>query len=181
MSTSKPVKSKRTYRKFSPDSDTLNYKFSYNDRETAALHSALNNDLVDLDGLRRVSLWKLDRVLSVSDETLKQLRALAKAKDLMVDDDRSRKTIELLVGSAGVGFPMASAILKFIRPDVFPIIDVRAYRALTGSKPYYSTYSFVRYVKYAQALAEIAERTGLPLNDIDEQLYCFDEKLNGKI
>jgi thermostable 8-oxoguanine DNA glycosylase len=182
MPTSKPAKSKRTYRKFSSDGDTLNYKFSYNDRETTALHSALNhNDLVDLSDLRRVSLWKLDRVLSVSDETLKKLRALAKAKDLKVDDDRSRETIELLVGSAGVGFPMASAILKFIRPDVFRIIDVRAYRALTGTKPYYSTYSFARYVKYAKALAEIAERTGLPLRDIDEQLYCFDEKLNGKI
>lgn len=176
------VKSKREYRKFSVYEDTLSYSFSYNHAETVDLHGALNyNELVGLNDLRRASLWKLNRVLSISSETLEQLRALAKAKDLQVNDDRTIKAVQMLVASDGVGFPMASTFLKFVRPDVFPIIDVRAYRALTGTKPVPSTYSVAGYVEYAEALAEIALRTGRPLRDIDEQLYCFDKQFNGSI
>lgn len=86
-----------------------------------------------------------------------------------------------LVCSDGIGFPMASAILKFLRPDVFPIIDVRAYRAFTGSKPYYSTYTYDKYKEYAKNLLQDAQNRERPLRDMDEQLYCFDQDKNGKI
>ena len=75
----------------------------------------------------------------------------------------------------------ASGILKFIKPDIFPIIDVRAYRALTGEKPYYSTYTYEKYVGYAKSLAKEAIRLGRPLREMDEQLYCFDQECNGRI
>jgi hypothetical protein len=63
-----------------------------------------------------------------------------------------KEVIEKLVDSNGVGFPMASTILKFINPSVFPVIDVRAYRALTGRKLYYASYSYEIYVAYAKSL-----------------------------
>ncbi|MGY0646171.1 MAG: hypothetical protein ACW7DN_16505, partial [Paraglaciecola chathamensis] len=92
-----------------------------------------------------------------------------------------KEVLEKLVLSQGIGFPMASSILKFINPDVFPIIDVRAYRALTGTKPYYGTYSYDKYIQYAEMLTNIAKEIGRPLREIDEQLYCFDQMNNGAI
>jgi thermostable 8-oxoguanine DNA glycosylase len=48
-------------------------------------------------------------------------------------------------------------------------------------KPYYSTYSYKKYIEYAERLTEIAKSTGRNLREIDEQLYCFDTEHNGKI
>ncbi len=176
-------KVKRTYRKFDEKTDSLNYKFSYNTDETAELHQRVNNNPeINIDDLRRISLWKINRVLSVSDDTIKKLRVLAEKEDASIDDVLAKEIIDELVNSQGIGFPMASAILKFIKPDVFPIIDVRAYRALTGEKPYYSTYNYEKYIKYTKELMRLAKLDNdRPLREMDEQLYCFDESFNGKI
>jgi hypothetical protein len=76
---------------------------------------------------------------------------------------------------------MASAFLKFIRPDIFPIIDVRAYRALRGIKIYYSMYKYEIYIKYTKDLMKIAKKFNRPLNEVDEQLYCYDKEYNKNI
>ncbi len=176
------AKEKRIYTKFDSGNDKLDYAFSYNDVETAELHKKLNGAAaITEDDLRRVSLWKLDRVLSVSEETLEKLQKLSQKKSVTLRDPLVKETIELLVLPQGIGFPMASAILKFINPSVFPIIDVRAYRALTGKKPYYSTYTYDKYIEYAEALHSLSSKLKRPLKEIDEQLYCFDEAKNGKI
>lgn len=133
---------KREYKQYRPEQDALDFTFSYNDNETAELHAKLNGSTsITEDDLRRVSLWKSDRVLSVSKKTLEKLNELSAKSDVKLKDELVKEVIENLVISQGIGFPMASAILKFIKPTVFPIIDVRAYRALTGKKPYYATYS----------------------------------------
>jgi len=175
-------KAKKAYTKYDPRKDRLNYEFHYNDVETADLHQLINNNTqIGIDDIRRIALWKIDRVLSVSNETIERLRNLAGQESLTIEDEIVKEVIEELVSSDGIGFPMASAILKFLRPDVFPIIDVRAYRAFTGTKPYYSTYTYDKYKEYAQNLQQDAQRRERPLRDMDEQLYCFDQEKNGKI
>ncbi len=173
---------KKTYKTFQQATDILDFTFTYNDSETAALRQKLSESVsVTEDDLRRVSLWKSNRVLAVTPETLELLNSLSLQKDLTLDAPLVEKVIESLVDSQGIGFPMASAILKFIKPSVFPIIDVRAYRALTGQKITYSSYSLAKYIEYSKALTRIAHQLNRPLCEIDEQLYCFDEKHNGKI
>ncbi|HEV2295662.1 MAG TPA: hypothetical protein VGR35_17575 [Tepidisphaeraceae bacterium] len=80
---------------------------------------------------------------------------------------------------------MASTILKFLRPDIFPIIDVRAYRAVYGKKLHWRPDSVKRnidlYLGYASDVERISNATGRPLREIDEQLYCFDLAHNGRI
>ena len=173
---------KREYKKYDAKHESLNFTFSYNDKETLELHKKLNNSksITECD-LRRVSLWKSDRVLSVSKDALDKLNELSGKRNVKLRDDLVKEIIGLLVISQGIGFPMASAILKFINPDVFPIIDVRAYRALTGKKPYYSTYSYEKYMEYAERVSQISQALHRPLSEIDEQLYCYDQKHNGKI
>lgn len=79
-----PQQPKRTYTKYNPSTDQLDYEFHYNDDETADLHRQINrNPQIAVDDLRRIALWKIDRVLSVSDETIEKLRHLAVKEDLL--------------------------------------------------------------------------------------------------
>ncbi len=173
-------------RQFDAQTDKLDFPYDYNLAETVSLHALANhNGHVDIDLLRRISLWKLNRILDVPEETMKRLQALATDADLQAGAAEVRELIGQLVECAGIGMPMASTILKFLRPDVFPIIDVRAYRALYGKKLYWPRDSVERnidrYLAYVSDVEALSKATGRPLRDIDEQLYCFDRKHNGAI
>jgi thermostable 8-oxoguanine DNA glycosylase len=170
------------YNIFDPNKDTLNFAFKYNNEETEDLHKIINGkpDL-NIDDFRRISLWKLDRVLRLSNNTIEKLNIISIKQDLNIDDELVKEVIKELVDSDGVGYPMASAFLKFIRPDIFPIIDVRAYRALRGIKIYYSMYKYEIYIKYTKDLMKIAKKFNRPLNEVDEQLYCYDKEYNKNI
>jgi thermostable 8-oxoguanine DNA glycosylase len=171
---------KRAYRIFDVNADTLEYEFDLNVRERDELRERAYNNL-SMEDLRRIALWKLDRVLNVPEALLEQLRALAVTEGLTVDSDQSRAVLDALVACDGVGYPMASAFLKFVRSDVYPIIDVRAYRAITGVRLRYAQYSTEVYLTYVERVLEIATRLGRPLADVDEQLYCYDKEHNGSI
>lgn len=174
------------FRRYNVYTDRLDFQFVYNTEETAALNRLANrNASADLDLFRRIALWKLDRVLEIPKETISRLRALATAPDVQRDSAEVREILEELVECAGIGVPMASTILKFLRPDIFPIIDVRAYRAVYGKKLYWRPDSVKRnidlYLSYASDVDHISNATGRPLREIDEQLYCFDLAHNGRI
>jgi predicted transcriptional regulator len=54
----------------------LEFQFNYNKDETEALHELLNNDdSVTLEKLRRASMWKLNRVLQISETTINKLKS----------------------------------------------------------------------------------------------------------
>ena len=167
---------------FNIETHPLNYEFNYNPTETHSLQTQIkNNQNITIDDIRRIALWKLDRVLEVSDKTIFKLQKIATIANLKLEDSLVIDVIKSLTESNGIGFPMASAILKFIRPDIFPIIDVRAYRALYGKKIYSSQYSFDKYIEYTKDITEISNLLNISLSQIDEQLYCFDKEYNGKI
>ena len=167
---------------FDPKHHELAYHFDYNPGETKALRQMLRGKRpVSLCDLRRVALWKLDRILNIPDDVLDVLNSIVATSPLKVDSPESKKVLSDLVACPGVGFPMASAFLKFLRPDVFPIIDVRAYRALFGRKLYPNSYSLHLYLEYAARVEEIAFEKRIPLHEVDEQLWCFDRAHNGEI
>lgn len=178
-----PVKKlQKSYIQYDKFKYKLNLPFVYNDEETNELHRKLNGSIsISENDLRRVSLWKSNRILSVSDETLAKLNKLSVNENVTLRDPLVKEVIDALVLSQGIGFPMASAILKFINPNLFPIIDVRAYRALMGIKPYYGTYSYEKYMEYSEMLMVIAKEQSMPLREIDEQLYSFDKEYNRAI
>lgn len=127
------------FKQYDEATDTLDLLYNYNPEETKSLTEAANGNIqIDLNLLRRIALWKLDRVLDVPDKTIQQLQTIAKKDDLRVDSAETRSLIGELIDCPGIGLPMASTILKFLRPDVFPIIDVRACRALYGKKVYFN-------------------------------------------
>lgn len=82
--------------------------------------------------LRKIVLWKLNRIIEVDDEKLKGLKSLMlnlKQDDYLQSEELKNTLFELLE-CRGVGLPMLSTILHFYRPDLFPIIDKRALRQL---------------------------------------------------
>jgi hypothetical protein len=175
-----------TLRRYDAGSDQLSFEFKYNLKEKEKLNEIANrNGNVDIEILRRIALWKLDRVLEVSCATLERLQSLATDDHLRANSEATQSLIMELLDCAGVGLPMASTILKFLRPDIFPIIDVRAYRALYGKKVYFSQLSDDRkielYLQYVSDVGAISQKLNRPLKDIDEQLYEFDRIHNEKI
>ena len=151
----------------------------YNKKETEALRGELLRKALSLDDVRRVALWKYNRVIEIPDKVLSDVSSVKNRDDVQIDSPEVRVAFESLTSCAGVGVPLASAILKFLRPDVFPIIDVRAYRAIYGRKIY--KYTFEVYVDYSRVLYSIALKKGVALEVVDEQLYLFDKLHNGKI
>ena len=167
---------------FDTNKDTLHYDFEYNPVETEFLKTDIRNKKdITIDDIRRISLWKLDRVLDVSEETISNLQKIAVSDKITIESSLVMKTIEMLTKSGGIGFPMASSILKFLRPDIFPIIDVRAYRALYGKKIYSSQYTIEKYIGYVKKINQISKSLDIDLDKVDEQLYCFDKVNNGNI
>tara|TARA_B100000315_G_C14538825_1_gene569791 strand:+ start:863 stop:1396 length:534 start_codon:yes stop_codon:yes gene_type:complete len=176
------LEGKNRIKRFEYKKDILNFKFSYNDKETGELNEILNNNAkINIDQIRRVALWKIDRVIDIPDNILDKIRSIVSTKTISLDSTEVKKLIEELISCQGIGMPMASAILKFYRPDVFPIIDVRAYRALRGKKIYYSQYNVDIYLKYANDLHDLASSLKRPLREMDEQLYMYDKEHNKKI
>ncbi len=60
---------------FAVNTDAFDFTFDYNPIETAELRS-LAYEKLSVEDLRRIALWKLDRVLDVPEELLMKLRAL---------------------------------------------------------------------------------------------------------
>ena len=179
-----PNKSKNGCTKYNHEIHNLKYTFLYNEPETTELQETMKgNSAIDMNDIRRIVLWKLNRTVELYDEDIivEKIRRLAKKSPLTIDDTCAKDAMEELVESIGIGYPVASVILKMIRPDVFPIIDRRAYRALYGKKFYATSCNYEKYKIYAKCLGKHAECLKRPLSEMDEQLYMFDKEKNPKL
>jgi len=167
---------------FSVEEDHLNYNFTYHLEEKKNIQKSLtDNKKIELNDLRRIALWKYDRIIDVEDCVLENLFDVATSVNVTIDDIKVHDAIKQLTSCEGVGFPLASSILKFINPDVFPIIDIRAYRAIYGKKIYSSQYNIKKYVDYTKQIYQIRDKFDIPLEEVDERLYMFDKQHNGKL
>lgn len=192
------------YITFRPGKD-LDFKFGYLPEETKRLRNLFDNKqlALDLDLLRRAKAWKLDRTLEVPENLITRLEALRKMKNVRIGDphvktlildlisrkknrdkpDKTRKVKKSKKSNTlvtkGIGYPVASAFLKFINREVFPIIDVRAYRALSGKTLDENSYDFDLYEDYVgmiKAIHKNPKYADLDFWEIDEQLYCYDRE-----
>ena len=88
-----------------------------------------------------------------------------------------RLRIHALVALEGVSWPTASAVLHFVFPRRFPVLDVRAMRTV-GEIPADSnqppSYTIPLWSKYAKLCRETAGRYGVPLRDLDRALWMWD-------
>lgn len=170
---------------FDVDKHELNLEYDYNpEGETDALEKVMervrngDRELIEKD-LLRVYLWKLNRVPKLAQQTIKKLESLAKDPELDPFSDEVRDLLDELKDTHGVSYPTASTFLRFLRPEVFPIIDRRAYRALFGKATTY--YTTDKYFNYMRKVHEICKKKKMTAAQVDEQLYQWDIKHNGKL
>ena len=126
--------------------------------------------------LRDVAKWKsgertLPHLTKNAAEEVKECSAVAFA----AQTDRLR--IHALLALDGISWPTASAILHFVFPGRFPILDVRAMgtvgkiRADSKQSP---NYTLPLWTQYAKLCRETAERYGVTLRDLDRALWMWD-------
>jgi len=131
----------------------------------------------DIDIINAVVLWKINREVSVSLETVEFLNSIAGAVTTPEEALRNKDVptlVKELIESKGIGLPVASAILKQYCPDAFPIIDQRAYFVLYGEKLPLNAGVDV-YLDYIKHCASIAIEHGIPFEKVDEVLYQIDK------
>lgn len=143
------------------------------------------------DIINQIVLWKLNRSVNVSDDTLTELNSLEYLKSPLesLKDKKVKSLIGKLLSSKGIKLAVASAILHFYYPDIFPIIDQRSYRELYGEEfPVYSDKNkeekyvtvYLQYVKdcYEYQQSNCPE---VPFSYIDKVLYQIDKEKGNKV
>jgi hypothetical protein len=82
-----------------------------------------------------------------------------------------------LLALKGVGYPMASAILDILDPDVWPVVDKWSAKTVFGVIP--SRYNAARYAAYARHLAVEGTRcwgVGLSIHELDMRAQAASMK-----
>ncbi len=136
--------------------------------------------------ISRARLWRIGYVKSTrKSELLKSNDSIevrnVTAEAFRVGDERRR--IELLCSLQGVSVPRASAVLSWTHPDIWPVIDQRAWRTLrrfdvvtcynkgTGLGPI----QWAAFVKAIAALQGALKDKELTPQQIDRVLYQDDK------
>ena len=88
------------------------------------------------DIINEIVLWKLNRRPQISEKGIEAIYKLEviKAPVEAADSELTQEVLTLLLNYRGMKLPMASTVLHFYYPDIFPIIDQRAYRELYGKE-----------------------------------------------
>lgn len=145
---------------------------------------------IDLEVINKIILWKLNRFTEIKNSQIISIKELLKLKPK--EHRIAKEELHDLLRTNGIALPMASTILRFVNPDVFQIIDDRAYRVLYPdrnknypSKPKNITNGYLDkstniYFDYLDKLHEVCSDK-LPYRFADRILYQLDKKLEHKI
>lgn len=143
------------------------------------------------DAINEIVLWKLNRSVHISDDTISLLNSLYYLNNPqeLLKDNSVHKLISELLASKGIQLPMASTILHFYYPNIFPIIDQRAYRELFGEDlPKYNDKNRNRkytelYLNYAIKCYQfnLHECPDISFNYIDKILYQLDKEKGNSV
>lgn len=144
----------------------------------------LQHSRFDINTIREITLWKLDRYVCLTDDVIEKLNTLKSLTQL--DEEKTTVVLDALLKSKGVRLPMASTYLRFINPQVYQIIDARAYRAAFDYKvnEVLSSQDISKlidiYIEYIEKLREIAQKgyhgLRVKFEDLDRFLYDIDKK-----
>jgi len=123
---------------------------------------------------RRMCRWKSPRArLLWEANSAARVRAVSGAV-LATRDERRR--MELLTGLAGVGVPMASAILTLIDPRRYGVLDIRAWQLLFAIRSVDANrrgqgFTIGQWLDYLAALRTHARRLGVTARTVEYTLF----------
>lgn len=114
-------------------------RFTYDD-ETEIMDRILKADRTNyrenVDIINSIVLWKMNRRPQVSEKLIEAIYMLKSIKTPIeaAENELTGQVVTELLCSKGMQLPMASTVLHFYYPEVYPIIDQRAYRELYGEE-----------------------------------------------
>lgn len=143
-------------------------RFAYDggtDIMNRAANAATGDYRENRDIINEIVLWKMNRRPFVTEELIDAILALKEIKTPIqaMESEKTPKVVEKLLQTKGMQLPMASTVLHFYYPDVFPIIDQRAYRELYT-------------VDYPKSMTQISRLTNLYLQYIEDCWKYQQEK-----
>ena len=137
----------------------------------------------DIGIIREIVLWKINREIDISDETIAKINEIAGKNDSpekALNDPMVKECFEKMLYSGGIRLPMASTILHFYQPKAFPIIEDRAYRQACRKK-FNPAGGWEVYSEYITACIKICHENGISFEKIDKVLYQLDKDNGFKI
>src|SRR5439155_17403220 len=118
----------------------------------------------------RLACWKSRRPKAKYESNDEATIRAATARAFKATDDAS--ALSALMQLKGVALRTASAILHWMRPDLYTILDFRVVNALRKPEP--SSYEDVDfYVTIAKEVKSLAQRHALDLRTIDRALWAW--------
>ena len=144
-----------------------------------------NLSINEIRSFNRRSIHRGDPLKSPKDKIeqtlLDRLNRMREVQNLE-EAKKYKQVINALLECHGIKMPMASTYLRFLKPDIFQIIDVRAYRALTGDDTLdLSKDPVEKYFGYLDELKDKCEKFSIDFENADRILYAFDKERNGQI
>ena len=148
------------------------------------------NERENRDIINSIVLWKINREVNIGNELFNVIKNLKVDNfNFLYKTAEIKKIIIDLLNVNGVKIAMASTILKMFYPNVFPIIDQRAYRELIGKEmpTFYGIKANKKYMEmYYKYINDCHEynKTICPeidFTDVDKLLYQLDLEKGNKV
>jgi len=126
-----------------------------------------------LDDLRAFAEWKSPRIGATVN--LNDLAFLADVSRALFLAHHPQARMEFLCVLHGVDYPMASAILHWVFPEEFALIDYRALWSLGVDVPPQS-YRYAFYERYNAICLGLAERLQISIRRLDRGLWQYSKE-----
>jgi len=166
-------------------------RFKYEDESDIMerIASATNtNYRENRDIINEIILWKMNRMPHFDNELIDMIYSLEdiSTPENAVKSEKTKRVVRKLLQTKGMKLPMASTVLHFYFPRVFPIIDQRAYRELYGDEyPQYIKLDAMvdMYMKYIEDTWRYQREKcpEIPYEKIDKILYQLDKEKGNKV
>lgn len=138
-----------------------------------------SNPRENQDIINSIALWKINRRIEKNDELIRNIHSLSQKLKKYDDINKYLKEVKDvfsgLLQTIGISVAMASTILHMFMPEVFPIIDKRAYRVIYG-KEMPKNITAEKYLEYVDKVAAFhRERCSkISFQEMDKVLYQID-------
>lgn len=170
---------------FNTQTDILSLENTYIERSKKNGHFELECKLIKIfpekinrginkDNLMNIAVWKSPRIIHHIEENCdNEVSEISRAA--FASEKYVRPII--LTWLKGVQLPMASSILHFAYPDIYPIVDFRALRSVkSGFKG--NDLTFSQWKEYVDFCQKLAGKYKVSMRTLDRALWKLDEIQN---
>jgi len=162
-------------------------EFDYQKDLTAKLDK--NETVFNQEIINEIILWKVNRYANVDNDTLKLLNDIGTTSTVL-DIEKTRKILKILIQKKGIQLPMASTMLRFKNKNIYQIIDQRVYRIIYKDKKLkLKTHLNDKnlndqvdlYIQYLKDLTEVCKKLEIRFDESDRILFMADKRINKDI